>query len=33
MGCRWIKDIEAYTPNSIVNYPIVADPNREIATL
>ncbi|EIE24436.1 thioredoxin-like protein [Coccomyxa subellipsoidea C-169] len=29
----WIKDIEAYTPNSIVNYPIIADPNRDIATL
>ncbi|XP_010270928.1 PREDICTED: 1-Cys peroxiredoxin [Nelumbo nucifera] len=26
----WIKDIEAYTPGCKVNYPIVADPNREI---
>lgn len=30
---RWIQDIEAYTPGSIVNYPIIADPNRDIATL
>ena len=30
---RWIKDIEAYTPNSLVNYPIIADPNRDIASL
>ncbi|CAL5219468.1 g1303 [Coccomyxa viridis] len=29
----WIKDIEAYTPDSIVNYPIIADPHRDIATL
>ncbi|KAK9909512.1 hypothetical protein WJX75_003362 [Coccomyxa subellipsoidea] len=29
----WIKDIEAYTPKSLVNYPIIADPNRDIATL
>ena len=30
---RWIKDIEAYTTGSIVNYPIICDPNRDIATL
>ena len=30
---RWISDIEAYTPNSKVDYPIIADHNREIATL
>ncbi|BDA42933.1 Peroxiredoxin-6 [Coccomyxa sp. Obi] len=29
----WIQDIEAYTPGSIVNYPIIADPKRDIATL
>ncbi|OWM71044.1 1-Cys peroxiredoxin [Punica granatum] len=27
---EWIKDIEAYTPGSVVRYPIIADPNREI---
>jgi hypothetical protein len=32
-ACRWIKDIEAYTEGSIVNYPIICDPNRDIATL
>lgn len=30
---RWISDIEAYTPGSKVDYPIIADPNRDIATL
>ncbi|KAL3160929.1 Peroxiredoxin-6 [Trebouxia sp. C0009 RCD-2024] len=29
----WIKDIEAYTPGSKVNYPIISDPKREIAVL
>ena len=29
----WIQDIEAYTPGSKVDYPIVADPKREIAVL
>jgi 1-Cys peroxiredoxin 6 len=29
----WIKDIEAYTPDSKVDYPIVADLNKDIATL
>ena len=32
-ACRWIKDIEAYTPDSIVSYPIIADPHRDVATL
>ena len=32
-ACRWIKDIEAYTPDSIVSYPIIADPHRNVATL
>ncbi|KAK7319237.1 hypothetical protein RJT34_03955 [Clitoria ternatea] len=27
---EWIKDIEAYTPGAKVNYPIIADRNREI---
>ncbi|KAG4391140.1 hypothetical protein GLYMA_05G133500v4 [Glycine max] len=27
---EWIKDIEAYTPGAKVNYPIIADPKREI---
>ncbi|CAL0329820.1 unnamed protein product [Lupinus luteus] len=27
---EWIKDIEAYTPDAKVNYPIISDPNREI---
>jgi len=31
--CRWISDIEAYTPDSKVDYPIISDPNRDIATL
>lgn len=30
---RWIKDIEAYTPDSKVDYPIIADLNKDIATL
>ena len=30
---RWIKDIEAYTPKSVVSFPIIADPDRHIATL
>ena len=29
--CRWISDIESYTPSSKVDYPIIADPKREIA--
>ncbi|KAA6429143.1 MAG: peroxiredoxin 6 [Trebouxia sp. A1-2] len=29
----WIKDIEAYTPGSKVDYPIISDPKREIAVL
>lgn len=29
----WISDIESYTPGSKVDYPIIADHNREIATL
>lgn len=33
VACRWIKDIEAYTPDSVVDYPIIADPNRDVATL
>ena len=32
-ACRWIKDIEGYTPDSIVSYPIIADPHRDVATL
>ncbi len=31
--CSWIQDIEAYTPGSKVDYPIIADPKREIAVL
>ena len=31
--CRWISDIEAYTPDSKVDYPIISDPNKDIATL
>lgn len=31
--CRWIKDIEAYTADSKVDYPIIADLNKDIATL
>eukprot|EP00891_Asterochloris_glomerata_P006702 jgi/Astpho2/6702/Aster-05054 len=27
----WISDIESYTPSSKVDYPIIADPKREIA--
>lgn len=27
----WIADIEAYTPGSKVGYPILADPDREVA--
>ncbi|KAI4344724.1 hypothetical protein L6164_011918 [Bauhinia variegata] len=27
---EWIKDIEAYTPGCKVDYPIIADPDREI---
>ncbi|PIA60812.1 hypothetical protein AQUCO_00300382v1 [Aquilegia coerulea] len=27
---KWIKDIEAFTPGCKVNYPIIADPKREI---
>ncbi|OVA05704.1 Alkyl hydroperoxide reductase subunit C/ Thiol specific antioxidant [Macleaya cordata] len=27
---EWIKDIEAYTPGCKVDYPIIADPKREI---
>uniref|UniRef100_A0A0C9S7L7 Peroxiredoxin n=1 Tax=Wollemia nobilis TaxID=56998 RepID=A0A0C9S7L7_9CONI len=27
----WISDIESYTPGARVTYPIIADPNREIA--
>ncbi|KAI3946343.1 hypothetical protein MKW98_010467 [Papaver atlanticum] len=30
---EWIKDIEAYTPGCKVNYPIIADPNRDIMKL
>ena len=30
---RWISDIEAYTPSSKVDYPIISDPNKDIATL
>ncbi len=30
---RWISDIEAYTPNSKVDYPIISDPTKDIATL
>ncbi|KAL1204321.1 1-Cys peroxiredoxin PER1 [Cardamine amara subsp. amara] len=26
----WIKEVEAFTPGSKVNYPIIADPNKEI---
>ena len=33
ISCRWIKDIEAYTPGSKVEYPIISDPKREIAVL
>jgi len=29
----WISDIESYTPQSKVDYPIISDPNRDIATL
>ena len=29
--CRWIPDIEAYSPGSKVFYPIIADPQRRIA--
>lgn len=29
----WIKDIEAYTTDSNVDYPIIADLNKDIATL
>jgi 1-Cys peroxiredoxin 6 len=29
----WISDIEAYTPNSKVDYPIISDPTKDIATL
>ena len=31
--CRWISDIEAYTPDSKIDYPIISDPNKDIATL
>ena len=31
--CSWIQDIEAYTPGSKVDYPIIADPKREVAVL
>ncbi|KAL2641788.1 hypothetical protein R1flu_009375 [Riccia fluitans] len=27
----WIKDIESYTPNAPVTYPIISDPKRELA--
>ncbi|KAG9459909.1 hypothetical protein H6P81_004417 [Aristolochia fimbriata] len=27
---EWIKDIEAFTPGSKVNYPIIADPERHV---
>ncbi|XP_064988351.1 1-Cys peroxiredoxin [Musa acuminata AAA Group] len=27
---EWIKDVEAYTPGSLVTYPIAADPKREV---
>lgn len=27
----WTNDIEAYTPGSTVWYPIIADPNRDVA--
>jgi len=29
----WIQDIEAYTPGSKVDFPIIADPKREVAML
>lgn len=29
----WIADIEAFTPGSKVDYPIIADPDRHIAVL
>lgn len=29
----WIADIEAYTPGSKVDYPIIADPDRHVAAL
>ncbi len=32
-GNRWIKDIEAYTPDAKVDYPIIADADKKIATL
>ena len=27
----WIPDIEAYTPGAKVEYPIIADPEKELA--
>ncbi|CAL9207115.1 unnamed protein product [Musa hybrid cultivar] len=27
---EWIKDVESYTPGSLVTYPIAADPKREV---
>lgn len=27
----WVRDIESFTPGATVTYPIVADPNREVA--
>eukprot|EP00246_Nothoceros_aenigmaticus_P012108 TRINITY_DN3596_c0_g1_i2.p1 TRINITY_DN3596_c0_g1~~TRINITY_DN3596_c0_g1_i2.p1 ORF type:complete len:223 (+),score=33.54 TRINITY_DN3596_c0_g1_i2:115-783(+) len=27
----WIQDIESYTPGSVIDYPILADPKRELA--
>ena len=32
-GNRWIKDIQAYTPDAKVDYPIIADADKKIATL
>ncbi|KAJ7557216.1 hypothetical protein O6H91_05G117100 [Diphasiastrum complanatum] len=28
---RWIEDIESFTPNAKISYPIIADPTRELA--
>jgi hypothetical protein len=28
----WIQDIEAYTPGAKVGYPIIADPEKDLAT-
>ena len=33
MHREWVQDIEAYTPGARVDYPIIADPDRQIAVL